>query len=322
MQETATAHVDRENPPKPLRLWPWVIFASLVCAFGLWLAIWLSVRQANQLIAFARENGGTPWISYKHPGWLSGFVSKTTFLPWYDRLDAYHLSNVPIPERQLRRLQRFRELKEVTLDISSCSPESVDGLAHLENLERITLTGNNAPTTLGWLQNKPKLWLVELSKMSITPDQWQSIYASPLINGLSVGTDNHFYLHEMGHGTGLPRDGNLLELSAENLTQLEAEQMVEIADLKTIMLDYSSATPEFWETLSQHPSLQDLRIKSPGLLSRTELAQIAKIGTLESLRLRGQPELDDEQNVTPAWREFLDQRPDVRIVERFYKNEK
>ena len=317
MKETSNDGTNRELRIESRRLWPWIFSAILLCLFAVGLSLWWPIHQANRLIDFPETNGGSARVVYNHPDWMSGIVPEKLCIPKYDRLESYAAPDAAIPDRLLRQLYRFPEIDSLTLDISACHPENVEVLGELKKLHHVTLTGNGEPIPLDWIKNDPDLQHIELNNIPVRPQQWNSALSTTQITGLQTFNHERAVLFRYAL-VGQSTVQNYLGIFIEDLTNAEAIAMLDLPNLTRVVLEYSHADEEFWKTLSQCQNINQLSIyeqQSGRPLSEQALLQLENIKSLKTLTLIDHPELTHEQNLTPAWKRFMQKRPDVEIIE-------
>jgi len=309
MNDPPTTNAKSEAHARPRRLWPWIVGLIVLglCAVG--IPAWRKVHQVQQLCEFADHSpGGHFEIAYNHPPWADHIVSRSTFLPWSDGIRSYSVPKTPITQDLFDALLQQRSLRSVRVDISDCSPESISDLGRLTRLEIVQLIGNDEPIPLEWTKQLFRLETLRFHNIPISPDDWPMLMSLPHITWMTWA-DTHTNLGDLATAP-------YLVIGKDHLTRADAEALVATRGL-TVDLTYGSADPKFWEVFGHMADLRDLKLAlSAGgrfELSQTELEAIENISSLKILRLVDHVGLQEQANVSPAWRNFLDHRPDVTI---------
>jgi len=303
------------NPSEPKHerksrpLWPWVLTAIVLCLFTAGFSFCWPIYKANELVNSARAQHGYVYIIHQHPSWMTPFIAEETFLPGYDEINLYYLSDVPITDDRFRTLCENANLQSLDLDVSNCSPESLAELEHQTNLLRFVLRGcRQEEFPLDWLKTLRYGASASLEGLTVTPDQWPALLTSRICR---LATREGKTLVNISHAE------RSLDLGRKHLTQTEAEAILKISDLKRLDLAFSTTTPEFWQTLSRHQALESLQIRSgslaePDMISDAELDELAKIPSLSKLTI-----IDDVNKIkleTETCERFVEMRPDVSFI--------
>jgi len=301
----------------------WIVATLVLCIFATGWAILSPIYEAKQLIDFARNNGGRCFCLHNHPEWMSGFVPNDLFIPKYDNVQGYGGDGAPIPDRLLRNVGRLKPLGTMSLDISNCSADSISLLGDLDELSSLWLKGNHERIPLEWLQDMPALGDLRLVDIPLTDEELLMLLSLSAIYGFQYeykDSDSEIFISLFRHG--YVGGGRGLLISKNHLTQGDAHFLATANQARSfdfLTATYRQADPEFWSTIGQLLDLKGIMLMTTGPeefeLSQTELDVLKNFANLRMIILYDDINLDDDENVSPSWKEFREQRPDVEIMQ-------
>lgn len=251
MNDPPVTGAKSETHPYTRRLWPWVAATLVFVVIAIGFYFWWPMHKANRLLNAIEDKGGHFGHSNVNPDWQVVFGDQIH--PWLHDVEWIRLNDKSMSDPEIRDLSVLRGLRDLALNISRNSPEAVNELGRLNQLQFLTLQGNGDELPSGWISSLPDLNELSLSHLAIPEESWREIVGSnaefvllyhcqvrtETASKLSTGSTRRLYLEE-------------LELSRNLGEELQA------LALKELTINNCRASEGFWKALNQNSNLETL----------------------------------------------------------------